>query len=94
MSPSRLSAYRSASSTPFLTSTRNKIGIGTASMISRKINPNRIFPVRSAMRPTTAGPRNEADLSVSENREKKDDSCPCRQAHAGFSRVTYTWDEF
>jgi len=38
-----------------------------------------MFPVRSAIRPTTKGPRKDADLSVSANSEKKDDSWPCCQ---------------
>jgi len=38
------------------------------------MNPFRIFPVISEMRPTMAGPTNEADLSVKANREKNDDS--------------------
>ena len=63
-----------ASSLPFLALTLRRTGTGTASMIRRKINPFRIFPVMSEMRPTTAGPTNEADLSVRAKREKKDDS--------------------
>lgn len=41
------------------------------------MNPFRIFPVISEMRPTMAGPTNEADLSVKANKEKKDDSWFC-----------------
>lgn len=36
-----------------------------------------------AIRPTTAGPRNEADLSVTANKEKKRASCVCRQRRTG-----------
>jgi hypothetical protein len=46
-------------------------------MMRRKMKPFRIFPVISEMRPTMAGPTNEADLSVSANKEKKDDSWFC-----------------
>jgi hypothetical protein len=46
-------------------------------MTRRKRNPRRMLPVRSAMMPTMRGPRNEADLSVSAKREKKEDSWPC-----------------
>ena len=38
------------------------------------MNPLRMFPVISDMRPTIAGPTNEADLSVRANKEKNDDS--------------------
>jgi hypothetical protein len=34
----------------------------------------------SEMRPTARGPMNDADLSVSANREKKDDSWSCYSA--------------
>lgn len=47
-----------------------------ASIISRKRKPNRMFPETSEIRPTTAGPMNDADLSVNENSEKNVDSCP------------------
>lgn len=57
-------------------STLRSTGTGIRSIAKRKRNPKRIFPVMSAMRPTTNGPRNDADLSVSAKREKKDDSCP------------------
>jgi hypothetical protein len=63
-----------ASSFPFLAVTLRRTGTGTASMMRRKTNPFRIFPVISEMRPTMAGPTNEADLSVRANKEKKDDS--------------------
>jgi hypothetical protein len=63
-----------ASSLPSLALTRSNTGMGRASMMRRKMNPLRIFPVVSDMRPTTAGPTNEADLSVNANKEKKDDS--------------------
>lgn len=43
-------------------------------MNSRKTKPRRMLPVKSEIRPTTSGPKNEADLSVKENREKKVDS--------------------
>jgi hypothetical protein len=66
-----------ACSLPGVVLTLSRTGIGIASNINKNKNPNRIFPVRSAMSPTTAGPRNDADLSVNEKREKKDDSCPC-----------------
>ena len=48
------------------------------------MNPFRIFPVMSEMRPTTAGPTNEADLSVRAKREKKDDSWFYLSASAGY----------
>lgn len=63
-----------ACSLPFCVLTLSRTGTGTASMMSRKMKPFRIFPVRSEMRPTTAGPTNEADLSVRANKEKNDDS--------------------
>jgi len=47
------------------------------------MNPFRIFPVISEMRPTTAGPTNDADLSVRAKREKKDDSWFYLSASAG-----------
>lgn len=54
-------------------------------MSSRNTKPKRMLPVRSEIRPTTRGPRKDADLSVSENREKNVDSCPCQ---ATFSART------
>ena len=63
-----------ASSFPFLALTFKRTGTGTASIMRRNMNPFRIFPVISEMRPTMAGPTNEADLSVKANREKNDDS--------------------
>ena len=61
---------------PSCTSTRNSTGIGTASMPAKNRKPKRMLPVLSAMNPTTKGPRKDADLSVSEYKEKKDDSRP------------------
>jgi hypothetical protein len=55
-------------------------------MMRRKMNPFRIFPVMDEMRPTTAGPTNEADLSVKANREKKDDSWFCSSV-TDFNKV-------
>jgi len=46
-------------------------------MTRRKRKPSLMLPVTSAMRPTIAGARKEADLSVREKREKKVDSWPC-----------------
>jgi hypothetical protein len=63
-----------ACSLPLCALTLNKTGTGTASMISRNTKPLRMFPVVSLMRPTMAGPTNEADLSVRAKREKNDDS--------------------
>lgn len=56
--------------------TLNKTGTGISSIAKRNRKPKRMFPVMSAMTPTTNGPRNDADLSVRANREKKDDSWP------------------
>jgi hypothetical protein len=56
--------------------TLSSTGTGISSIARRNKNPSRMLPVISAMTPTTNGPRNEADLSVSAKREKKDDSCP------------------
>lgn len=75
-STSRTLVQRRASSTPSSTRTRKSTGRGIASMIKRKMNPSRMFPVRSAMMPTTAGPMKDEDLSVREKREKKLDSWP------------------
>lgn len=61
---------------PLLTSTRNRTGMGSSSMIRRKRKPRRMFPVLSAMRPTPRGPKRLADLSVKAKSEKKEDSCP------------------
>lgn len=40
------------------------------------MKPLRMLPVVSDITPTTAGPMNEADLSVRAKSEKKDDSWP------------------
>lgn len=69
---------RSASSLPCLARTLSRTGTGTASMTRRKMNPFRMLPVISDIRPTAAGPTKDADLSVRANREKKDDSWSCR----------------
>ena len=68
--------HRLASEAPADMSTRIRMGTGTASMINRNKKPRRILPVTSAITPTMKGPMNEADLSVSAKREKKDDSWP------------------
>lgn len=57
------------------------------SMINKNTKPNRIFPVLSAINPTTNGPRNEADLSVNANKEKKDDSWPCLLANSHLQHL-------
>ena len=67
-----------ASSFPFLALTLRRTGTGTASMMRRNMNPLRMLPVISEMRPTMAGPTNEADLSVRANKEKNDDSWFCK----------------
>lgn len=80
-----------ASVCPAFTFTRKRTGTGITSRTKRKRKPSRMFPVRSAIRPTTKGPRKDADLSVSANSEKKDDSWLCCQE---IRRVSaHRWDE-
>jgi hypothetical protein len=76
-SSSLTSDQRLASSRPASILTRRRTGIGRASITRRKRKPRRIFPVKSAIKPTMSGPRKEADLSVRAKSEKKEDSWPC-----------------
>jgi hypothetical protein len=56
-------SYPSASTLPSSTSTLPKIGTASQTIPTRKKNPYLIFPVVSAINPTTNGPMNDDDYN-------------------------------